>query len=1130
MGMDDGKIRVLMIDDDPDDYHLTRELLADLPENRISLEWAADFDAGREAIACGEHDAYLLDFWLGKGDGLSLLREAVRRGCKAPVIFVTGQGDRDLGLKALNEGAADYLVKGKFDALGLERAIRHALQQRRHAAELEQKVADRTAELERANTALRQTEARLAAELVDTKLLQSVSAEIIHEQNLEAIYDKIMDAAVGIMRAEFASMQTYYPERGSGGELRLLAFRGFDPAAAKFWEWVSADSNCTCGVALKTRERCVAADIPNCEFMAGTPDQATYLQAGIVACQSTPLVSRSGTLLGMISTHWNRPHEPSERELRLLDILARQTADLIERKHAEEALRSSEERHRQTLSLMPAAVYSIDASGVITYFNERAAQLWGRKPRIGDTDELFCGSEQMMLPDGTVLPHEDCPMAAVLRDGQSFRDTEVHIRRPDGSIVHVRVNVEAIRDGHGTIVGAINAFYDISALNQAEQALRDSEERFRRLVEGAPFGMYIVDSQFRIAHMNARSQTGAFRNVPSVIGRDFSDAIRILWPEEVAQQVIQVFRHTLDTGEPYYSKDFVNPRSDIEAVEGYEWELQRLRLADGTFGVVCYYYDSSDLRRTEHALRDSEERKAAIIESAIDCLITMDHEGRIIDFNPAAERTFGYRRGDVLGKTVADTIIPPPLRQSHREGLERFLRTGEARVLGRLLEMPAQRADGSEFPAEISITSVQRNGGPPCFTAFLRDISERKRIQEERQTMLESERAARSEAEHAGRMKDEFLATLSHELRTPLNAILGYATLIRMANLEGDELIEATTTIERNAKAQAQLIEDLLDMNRIISGKVCLDIQALDLSEVIEAALGTVRPSAEAKQIRLQTFIDPQAGPVRGDPGRIQQVVWNLLSNAVKFTPKNGKIQVALERVNSHVEIRVTDSGQGICADFLPHVFDRFRQADASTTRHHGGLGLGLAIVKQLVESHGGTVIATSPGEGQGATFVVALPIATVHAHASDSKREHPRTPVTGANRLDIELAGIRVLVVDDEPDATALVQRVLQDCNAEVEKAACADDAVGLLTAKHFHVLVSDIGMPGEDGYQLIRRVRALGGQKGQIPAVALTAFARTEDRRRAALAGFHTHLAKPVEASELLAIVASLAGRTGR
>jgi CheY-like chemotaxis protein len=344
------------------------------------------------------------------------------------------------------------------------------------------------------------------------------------------------------------------------------------------------------------------------------------------------------------------------------------------------------------------------------------------------------------------------------------------------------------------------------------------------------------------------------------------------------------------------------------------------------------------------------------------------------------------------------------------------------------------------------------------------------------------------------------------------------------------EIQEALDTIVRNARQQAQLIDDLLDMNRIISGKVRLDVQFVDLAAVIDAALETIRPSADAKQLSIQRIIDPSAGVVRGDPNRLQQIVWNLLSNAVKFTPKHGQVQVSLERTGSHVDIIVADTGEGIPQEFLPYVFDRFRQADASTTRRHGGLGLGLSIVKQLVELHGGTVRATSPGENQGATFVVALPLAVMHATVDDSPIQ-ARDPVgvMGGDSLP-KLDGVRVLVVDDELDACRLVVRVLSEYNADVRFATSAPDALEMLKASAYDVLISDLGMPGEDGFELMRKVRALGPEHGRaIPAIALTAFARSADRRRAAMAGFQTHLTKPIEATELVAVVASLAGRTG-
>ena len=410
-----------------------------------------------------------------------------------------------------------------------------------------------------------------------------------------------------------------------------------------------------------------------------------------------------------------------------------------------------------------------------------------------------------------------------------------------------------------------------------------------------------------------------------------------------------------------------------------------------------------------------------------------------------------------------------------------------------------------------------------------------------RQERVRAENAARenerlfNEAKEANRLRDEFLATVSHELRTPLNAITGWSSMLLSKTLDEKDTQMAIETINRNARAQAQIIEDILDVSRIITGKLRLDVQLIDPGIIIESAIKSARPAAEAKSIRLQMTLDPHAGPVSGDPNRLQQVVWNLVSNAIKFTPKNGRVQMRLERINSHVEITVSDSGQGISTEFLPYVFERFRQSDSTTSRRHGGLGLGLSIVRQLVEMHGGTVSVASPGEGQGATFVVTLPIAVVHSQTFGGKTDGEKTekrvhPKTGEHTMGFDcppqLKGLRILCVDDEKDSRDLLIAVLNQCDAETIAVSTAAEALTAFEEFKPHILVSDIGMPDEDGYELIRKIR--GKEKAEnlkrIPAVALTAYARVEDRLKALSSGFQMHIPKPVEPAELAAVVASL------
>jgi signal transduction histidine kinase/CheY-like chemotaxis protein len=395
---------------------------------------------------------------------------------------------------------------------------------------------------------------------------------------------------------------------------------------------------------------------------------------------------------------------------------------------------------------------------------------------------------------------------------------------------------------------------------------------------------------------------------------------------------------------------------------------------------------------------------------------------------------------------------------------------------------------------------------------------------------LEAARKGWSEAERVGRLKDEFLANLSHELRSPINAILGWSQLLRPGDLSPTDFAEGLDVIQRQARVQVRLIDDLLDMSRIIAGKMRLDVQGVELPPVIMAALEAVRPAADAKKIRIQTVLDPLAGPVTGDPERLQQVFWNMLSNAVKFTPKGGKVQITLERVNSHIEVSVSDDGQGITPEFLPHVFERLSQADSSAKKAHTGLGLGLAIVKSLAEMHGGSVRAKSAGEGKGASFSVTLPVSVVHAKPDDRGRQHPGTErELAAPPLSPPLDGVHVLLVDDDPDALEVVKRILRRCKARVTTATTAAEGLAALVRERPDVVLADIGLPRTDGYEFVRRVRALPAEQGsEVPVAALTAFARSEDRRQAMLAGFDIHVAKPVDPAELVAVVGRLARRT--
>jgi PAS domain S-box-containing protein len=487
---------------------------------------------------------------------------------------------------------------------------------------------------------------------------------------------------------------------------------------------------------------------------------------------------------------------------------------------------------------------------------------------------------------------------------------------------------------------------------------------------------------------------------------------------------------------------------------------------------------------------------------------------------------FGYTSAEMIGKSV--TVLFPPDRLDEEPKILEQLRRGQ-----RVDHFETIRAckDGRLLDVSVTISPVKDSTGRIIgVSKVARDISSIKRILRDREELLSRETEARNEAERVGRMKDEFLATLSHELRTPLSAILGWATILRSEDIEiPDEFKEGIEVIERNARAQAKLIEELLDMSRVISGKMRLDVQHFDLQVMVAEAVESIRPSAEAKGIRLTRVLDPKGGPMTGDPNRLQQVLWNLLTNAVKFTPKGGRIQVFLRRINSHIEISVADSGQGIPPEFLPHLFTRFSQADTSIARKHGGLGLGLALVKSLVELHGGNVKASSDGDGLGSTFVVSLPLAAVYRDDLEPVLTPAPTAETSVPAPD--LSGFHVLVVDDEADARNLIEHILKKCNATVSTATNAAEGIAAVKQHSPDMILSDIGMPVEDGYEFLSKLRQLSDAEGaDTPAVALTAFARPEDRRRALMAGFQMHLPKPIEAGELLAVAANICVATRR
>jgi PAS domain S-box-containing protein len=696
----------------------------------------------------------------------------------------------------------------------------------------------------------------------------------------------------------------------------------------------------------------------------------------------------------------------------------------------------------------------------------------------------------------------------------------------------------------------VNTHLEMATLRR-EAAERDKEAHTRAILEGALEAVVALDGRGRITFWNPQAERIFARGRDEAMGRAFTE---VVLPPARREEHTRAMRRFLESGEV----GVLNRRVEVTALRRdgtqfpAELAMTPMRVG-GAYAFTAFIRDISDRKWAERRLGVQHDVTRALAESptrddaavtvlrticegldwalgiawAVDpaqenlrCIAVWQTEAAGTDACDSA-RTLG-RGEDLAGRVWAggkaewvDDVAADaglgwswPARVGFRAGLA-FPVAVEGHVLG-VMEFFNRQARQREEDVLHMVNAIGAQVG---------QFYERKRAEEE-------VRAAYEEARAANRAKDEFLATLSHELRTPLSAIVGWTHMLRTGQLDGATATRAIETIDRNARVQTQLISDILDVSRIVSGKLHLDVRPLELAATIAAALDTVRPSADAKGVTLVSTLEPTAMPVSADPDRLQQVVWNLLANAIKFTPRGGRVELRLRRADTHAEIVVEDTGPGIPRAFLAHVFERFRQADGSSTRAHGGLGLGLAIVRHLVEAHGGTVRAANAAEGTGSVFTVRLPIM---GHEPPMVATPPEAPLeTLARSSDLE--GLRILVVDDDLDTREMVSAILRGQGAQVELAGSAADALAALRNARPHILVSDVEMPGQDGYELIRRVRQLPADAGgKVPAAALTAYARPEDRMRALMAGFQIHVPKPVQPAELVAVVASLAGRTG-
>ena len=792
------------------------------------------------------------------------------------------------------------------------------------------------------------------------------------------------------------------------------------------------------------------------------------------------------------------------------------------------------------------AIVSKDLNGIIQSWNPSAERMFGYT-----ASEAIGQSIRMIIPDDR-MGEEDFVLSHI-RAGQPVRHHETIRRRKDGTTLPISLTVSPVYDEAGVVIGASKIARDISDRKNAELATR----RLAAVVESSDDAIVSKDLNGNITSWNRGAERMFGYSPAEAIGR----SIRMIIPPDLQQEEEMVLGR-IRAG---------------ESVDHYE---TRRRRKDGTellvsLSVSPVIDDAGVVVGASKIARDVTERSRLLVLAAQQAAVaqTLSEVGGLVassldrdtvvqkvtdvatSLTKAEVGAFFYNLHDPQSgeSYMLHRLSGAPKEAfaqfSHPRAAALFAPTFDGDGTVRLddvtqdlpdgLNQPYQGMPDGRLPVRSYLAVPVKAGSGAVLGGLFFGHSQAGVFTLEHQQLatgvagwaslaLENARLY-TEARDADRLKDEFLAVLSHELRTPLNAIVGYSRLLRGNMLSGEKAARGLETLERNAAALTQIVEDVLDISRIVSGKIRLDVQPVELPLVVHNAVATVQPAADAKGVRLQTIIDPRVGPVSGDRDRLHQVAWNLLSNAVKFTPKQGRVQVRVELVNSHVEIVVSDTGIGIRAEFLPFAFERFRQADAGTTRKTGGLGLGLSIVRHIVEMHGGTVDVASEGEGKGATFRVRLPLMIVHASGIREPREHPRAerlaPLTGLGNL----AGVKVLAVDDDADALGLLRVVMESAGAEVVTIASAREVLATIASIHPDVLVVDLGMPEMDGFELIARIRASDDAwTRDIPATALTAFARSEDRTRALRSGFEMHLAKPVDPGELVASVAMLVRRS--
>ena len=981
--------------------------------------------------------------------------------------------------------------------------------------------------------------------------LLRVSEKLNSTLDLTSLMDELVNETIGLVNAESGVSGLYTPQ----GMICHKYFQRGTPLPLEYC-WPPGDG---------LPGWLIEHKVPYLTNDALSDQQIVHelcVRFGVHSALSTPIINSRGELLGFFEIH-NKKDERGfmEEDQEKLLAVSHIAAIAIHNALAFQAARRAEEAQSRLAAIVESsddAIVGKTLETIITSWNKGAERIFGYSAA-----EAVGRSIRMLIPPDR--QHEEDQILEKLRRGERIEHYETVRLNKDGKELEISLTISPIKDADGRIIGASKIARDVTERKRIERESRESAERLSLALDAARLGDWSWDVLTDVVTLSDRA--AEIFGIPPGPYLTWTRMRDLLHEEDRERARLEIERAIAER------TDYDIEYRVIQSNGNQRWVAAKGRAtydtagqAQGMIGIV---QDITERQQARAQLEEERETLEIINQTGRMLSAELDLERLVQSLTDAAteivDAEFGAFFYNVLDEEDGSYLLYT-LSGVSRERFTQFPMPRATELFGptfrgesviRIADVKQDPRYGKNPPyygmpeGHLPVTSylavpvVSRSGEvlgglffghskPGVFTErhehIVAGLAGQAAIAMDNARLYETARKARQDAETANRIKDEFLATVSHELRTPLNAIFGWARLLKSGKLDRANVAQAVETIERSARAQGQIIEDILDVSRIITGKIHLEISPIEVAPLIEAAVDSLRPTAEARRVRLQTVLDTGQHLVLGDANRLQQVLWNLLSNAIKFTPKNGRVQVALERIDSHVEIKVSDTGKGINREFLPYVFERFRQADSSTTREYGGLGLGLAIVRHLVELHGGSVAADSPGEGLGATFTVILPL-TVINKSGRLVEQHQTARIDQSERAKaqeesvLELADVRVLIVDDEADARNLLTIILQQYGAEVRAAGSTLEGLEALKGWRPDVLVSDIGMPDRDGYELIREVRALdSAEGGDLPAIALTAYARSEDRLKALKAGFQTHIAKPIEPDELVATIAVL------